>query len=672
MLNKALPITVVALCFLTVLAALPQAQAQDSSGLIPEDYFDFIFPGDIQISPDGSKALFVKTWVNEDGTGRHTRIYQISDQDEVSAFTQGTSDSSPKWSPDGSSIAFIRPVEDNAQVFTMPANGGEAKQVTYVENGISAFQWMPNGNQLLLTLRVDADAKKKDANQEKEASAQRAEPDMVVVQNALYLANGSGYLSNKRSHLFLFDIESKKLGQLTHGDDWNVNAPRVSPDGTKIYFHANKTGLEYEGNNNSDIFQLDIETEAITSLTSHAGAQFNVNPAKAGSSLVYLHREDTYAQAELLLRKSDSTTVNLTAEFDRDAAFSHWSADGKSLFFTTNDKGANRLFVTDIEDVKVKAVLPDDKTIRHLAVAENKDVLLFTMESATLLPEIYRLNLNDKALTQLTTFNTALLNKKALSPADDEWFTNNEGMHVHGFIHKPIGFTNDASYPLILNIKGGPGGMWGHQWFHENQMYAAKGYAVAYVNYRGSSGYGLAHSQAVRLDYGGADYQDNIQFLEHILAQHPWVDQKRLYVTGGSHGGFLTNWITTKTDRFKAAVTQRSVSSWISEAGTQEFTPYQMTKEFGGNLWTNFDYYWNRSPLKYANNVTTPTLIIHSDQDMITPIGQGQEWFYALKANNVPVEMVIFKGETHSLSRSGTPVSLVERLRRIINWFDRH
>jgi dipeptidyl aminopeptidase/acylaminoacyl peptidase len=202
-------------------------------------------------------------------------------------------------------------------------------------------------------------------------------------------------------------------------------------------------------------------------------------------------------------------------------------------------------------------------------------------------------------------------------------------------------------------------------------MYAAKGYAVAYVNYRGSNGYGIAHSKAVRLDYGGADYQDNIQVLDVVLSQSAWIDDQKLYLTGGSHGGFLTNWITTKTDRFKVAVTQRSISPLLSEAGTQEFTPKQMNAEFGGNLWTNFDYYWDRSPLQFANKKSTPTLIIDSDGDMITPIGQGKEWFYALKANGAPTEMVVFKGENHSLSRSDTPTNLVERLDRILEWFER-
>lgn len=462
--------------------------------------------------------------------------------------------------------------------------------------------------------------------------------------------------------------------QLTSGDNWNANAPVISKDGNFVYFHANQTGLEYEGNANNDIYKLNVATKKITQLTQHQHAQYRVSLSADNSYMAYLHNEDTYEQTDLMLvaNGDNGKPNNLTATFDRHASRAHWSPDNKHLYFTANDHGANRLFSVSTQTAKVTPVINMDKSVRQLTVSNDGQFLVFTLESSTELPELYRFELDSNTLTQLTTFNESLLANKTLSPAQEIWFTNEKGMKVQGFIHKPIHFDKRKSYPIVLNIKGGPGGMWGHQWFHENQMYAAKGYAVAYVNYRGSSGYGIAHSKAVRKDYGGADYRDNIQFFDKVLADTPWIDKTRLYITGGSHGGFLTNWITTKTDRFKAAVTQRSVSSWVSEAGTQEYTPHQMTKEFGGNLWTNFDAYWDRSPLKFANKVSTPTLIIHSDADMITPIGQGQEWFYALKANNVPVEMVIFKGESHSLSRSGKPTNLVERLERIIDWFERY
>ncbi|WP_081310529.1 S9 family peptidase [Pseudoalteromonas luteoviolacea] len=651
------------------------ATIDGKGGLMPEDYFDFVFMDSPQIAPNDESILFVKRTVNEDASGRHSQIYKINKLGAVSEFTQGTGDRAPRWSTDGSKVAFIRSADGKPQVFIMPANGGEAKQVTALTQSLSGFEWLPSGDKLLLTLSVSAeDNTPGDVNDSelKSTSKKRAAPDIVVVKQAKYMGNGSGYLSDKRRHLFLFDIKTKELTQLTSGESWNANSPVVTNDGKYVYFHANRTGLEYEGDSNSDIFRLEIATKKITALTHHDHAQYSVSLSKSNDLLAYVHQEGTFEQADLVVTGKNSKVKNLTQNFDRNASHAIWAPDNQQLYFTTNDHGANRLFSVSVKTGEVTKLIDGNRSIKNLAVSNNGEYLVFTVESSTELPEFYRYHIKSEGLTQLTKFNEVLLSKKDLSPAQALWFTNEKGMEVQGFIHKPLNFDKNKSYPLVLNIKGGPGGMWGHQWFHENQMYAAQGYAVAYVNYRGSSGYGIAHSKAVRKDYGGADYRDNMQFLDEVLAQNKWVNKESLYITGGSHGGFLTNWITTKTDRFKAAVTQRSVSSWISEAGTQEYTPNQMTKEFGGNLWTNFDAYWDSSPLKYADKVSTPTLIIHSDADMITPIGQGQEWFYALKANDVPVEMVIFKGETHSLSRSGTPTNLVERLSRILDWFERH
>ena len=660
---------------LLLFSAQSFADDDNADGLVPTDYFDFIFVAEPQVSPDGARILFVKTSVKEDASGRNSHIYIIDGDQAPRRFTQGDGDRQPRWSPDGNTIAFVRSVDDKAQVFLMPANGGEASQVTELEQSMRSFEWFADSKRLLLTIATSPDegaAKiSKDNNDDDEVK--RAEPDIVVVKNAKYIANGSGFLDDKRRHVFLYDIEQKSLEQLSVNSDYNINSPQVSQDGAYIVYAADKTGDEYDGSPNQDIYRLDIESKQSTALTSHLHRQSQPRLSPNNKHIAYLHTEANFAQTDLWVMDNDGKNAkNLTGGFDRFAGSATWGAKGNTLYFLANDKGAVRLFSAEVGSAKVTQVISENKTLNHFTLSPNGKFALFTMEDSTNLPALFRFDFTNKALTKLTDFNDGLLAESVLSPAEDVWFKNEKDMDIQGFLHKPIGYVAGKKYPLVLNIKGGPGGMWGHRWFHENQMYATKGYAVAYVNYRGSNGYGIAHSQAVRLDYGGADYEDNIQFLDTVLAQNPWIDQEQLYITGGSHGGFLTNWITTKTDRFRAAVTQRSVSSWISEAGTQEFTPRQMTSEFGGNLWQNFDYYWDRSPLQFADKVSTPTLIIHSDSDMITPIGQGQEWFYALKANNVPTEMVIFKGENHSLSRSGTPTNLVERLDRILEWFERY
>jgi dipeptidyl aminopeptidase/acylaminoacyl peptidase len=244
-------------------------------------------------------------------------------------------------------------------------------------------------------------------------------------------------------------------------------------------------------------------------------------------------------------------------------------------------------------------------------------------------------------------------------------------MELEGFLPKPVGFEPERRYPLVLNIKGGPGGMWGHQWFHEFQMLAAAGYAVVFTNYRGSTGYGHAFQSAVRLDYGGADYRDNMLLLEAALARHDWIDAERLFVTGGSHGGFLTNWITTQTDRFRAAVTQRSTTNRYNLFGTSDLVWSYSEWEFDGLPFDNVDFYFERSPISHVERVSTPLLILHSERDYRCPIEQAEQLYFALKRLRRTVEFVRFPEESHNLSRSGRPDRRRERLRRISGWFGR-
>ncbi|TQV72334.1 S9 family peptidase [Aliikangiella marina] len=652
-------------------------QAKKLPGLSPDDYFDFKFVADPQISPDASKILFVKRQVSEDGRKRHASLWMIEGNSEPRPFTFGNNDSNPKWSPDGKQITFTRKKDKQTQIWMMPASGGEPNVATDIEDVLLDYEWLPDNSGFILTLESDPEKTHKENtkknNKAADKKSKRAKPDIIEVKHALYQSNSIGFLDEKRSHIWTFDLSTKKLTRLTSGKDWNDNHARLSSDGKFIYFDSNRTGEEYDGSENSDIWRVATKGGNPQKITDHAHRDSSPTPSPDGRLIAYYHAEDTYEQTDLWVMDADGKNKkNLTEKFDRQPQSIIWSPDGQLIYFIAADHGATRLFKVDIASKEVSKVFEKNMSVSNLAVAANHRFLVFSLEDATQLAELYQFDLSSKKLKKITSFNDSLLKNRQLTTLEEFWFTNDKGMRVQGFYQKPINFKKGKKYPLVLNIKGGPGGMWGHRWFQENQMYAAKGYAVAFVNYRGSSGYGIEHAKAVRLDYGGADYQDNIQFLDKLLAEKKWLNANKLYLTGGSHGGFLTNWITTKTDRFKAAVTQRSVSSWISEAGTQEFTPRAMRKEFGGNLWENFDYYWNRSPLQFANQVKTPTLIIHSDKDLITPLGQGQEWFYALKNNNVDTEMVIFKNETHSLSRSGKPINLVERIKRIIEWFERY
>ncbi|MEM7349774.1 MAG: S9 family peptidase [Acidobacteriota bacterium] len=698
---------------LFLIAAAETTIATEKRPMVAEDYYRFTFVSSPQIAPDESEVVFVAARVSDDRRGRESSLWLVSTNGdgEPRRLTSGQKDSHPRWSPDGSRIAFLRPVassdKDDAkkasQIFTLRRDGGEAQPLTAIEGGVSAFTWSPDGKRLLIERRTEPPSEtdgepssndKSDQDEEGEEGEtddqdeEDPEPDVRVIRDTKYKRDGRGYLDTKRNHFWLFHIESESLRQLTDGADWTDSNPAFSPDGKQLAFDADHSGDEFDGGSNDDLWILEIDSSQpadetataseaelpkLQQLTEHPHSDTSPSWSPDGQWIAYLHTDGPFEQTDVLLRPATGGEPrNLTPDFDRHPSSLRWSTDGRTLFFIASDRGARRLFALDVDSGRTRRVLDDDVSVGHLEISPRGNLLTFTLQDEQHLPEVWVSRTDGQGARPLTQLNAELLSELALGRLEPLEFTNEAGMTVQGFVLAPVGLQAGSTYPLVLNIKGGPGGMWGHLWFHEFQMLAGKGWGVAFVNYRGSNGYGDAHQKAVRLDYGGADYRDNMQFLDAVLERYSWIDRERLFVTGGSHGGFLTNWIITQTDRFRAAVTQRSVSSWISEAGTQQYTPRQMRNEFGGTLWDNFDLYWDRSPLKYADRIKTPTLILHSDEDHICPIGQAQEFFYALKAHGVETELVIFRGEGHGLSRRGTPINLVERLRRIIDWFERH
>ena len=639
-------------------------------GIEPDDYYRFTFVADPQLAPNGRQVAFVHSTIADDKRSRHSNLWLVATdgKSEPRQLTFSDGDRSPRWSPDGRQLAFISGRGEGQQVHLLPMAGGEARAITALKQaGLRDFSWSPDGTQLLLTLAVDPAV---DDPTAAKTNSDEPKADVVVIRHALYKSDGGGYLNERRSGLWLLDIATQQLTRLTGDARWHDHSAQFSPDGKQIVFASDRSSDALEGSMQQDLFVMDLSSGSVSRLDTLPGQASAPLWSPDGRELLYRHQADYFEPEHLVIhRLSDGHNRRIANDWDRSASTLHWPERGRILM-GADHLGSRPLFELNLRRDRTSIRLSERGSAGSFSFAANGKALSYLWQDEQQLPEVWFQDGN-KAPRQLTRFNQELLSELKLQPLQSFWFEHEQGQS-QGFLLKPVGWQTGQSYPLILNIKGGPGGMWGHQWFHEFQMMAAAGYAVVFTNYRGSTGYGYAHQNAVHADYGGVDYRDNIAVLEHVLQQHDWLDSSRLYLTGGSHGGFLTNWITTQTDRFKAAVTQRSVSNWLSEAGTQQYPPNSMRREFAGTIWQNFELYWGRSPLKYADRVQTPTLIIHSTEDHITPIGQGEEWFYALKANEVPVEMVVFKGEGHSLSRNGTPINLVERLKRILEWFERH
>ena len=642
-------------------------------GMVPEDYYRVVQVGDPQISPDGSVVAFTVRRTSDDRRSRKGGIWMVpaDGSGPPRPFTMGDADRSPRWSPDGRRLAFLRSMEGGTQLHVIHLDGGEAEAATSIRQGsISSFQWFPDGEGILLTLSLEPGV---ETPTDQAPRQEGPTPDVTVIRNAVYKADGTGYLDGRRLQIWTLEVGSGELHRVTQGDSlWNDRNAHLSPDGLRIAFDRDASGQEYDGSPNRDLFTVEMAGGDPVALPQPEGRAEAPRWSPDGTRLVYRYTPEPYARTHIHL--SDLTGEDpwvLTHEVDLVPSGLTWHPRGSHLLFTADRQGSRPLLRLEADGSGYRPILGEQGSVAAFSLARDGSRIAFLLEDEASPAEIWSSHTDGSGARQLTRFNQELLEELALGKLQEFRFRNEGGGETHGFFLEPMGRAHGERYPLVLNIKGGPGGMWGRQWFHEFQMLAGAGYAVAFVNYRGSSGYGHAHSSAVRLDYGGADAQDNLQVVDEVLRRWEWIDPDRLFVTGGSHGGFLTNWLTTQTDRFRAAVTQRSVANWISEAGTQAYPPRSMREEFGGTIWEAYDYYWVRSPLAHAPRVTTPTLVVHSDGDMITPLGQGEEWFYALKALGVPTEMVVFRGESHGLSRTGTPVNLVERLRRILEWFQR-
>lgn len=667
-----MPPRTVAACLTLLYLWIPSVvAAQDERrGMEPADYYRFQMTSDARVSPDGERVVFVLTTVAEDRRSRETSLWMVpSDGSEPPRrFTRATSDRTPRWAPDGSAIAFLSSRGESTQLYMIPTDGGEARAITDLEQGsISAFEWLPDGARMLLTLSIDPAVE--DPTEEAEES-EEPEPDTTMVKTALYRTGPGSYLDESRRTLWLLSLDDGELTSLVADAAYNAHNAAVSPDGRHVAFNADKTGEEFDAGFNQDLHVLRLEDGEVRILETPERRAERPVWSPDGQQLVYHHQSDRYQPTELhriAVEGGEPEVIHDGMALTTSGV--QWPAGHEQPFFGADYRGSRPIFqLTD--GGAYNLLTGEGASYSSPSFSADGSRIAYVRHNETTLPEVWAARADGRDAQQLSSFNDALLDTLIVQAYERFSFTHDGGGEADAFVLKPVGYEEGQTYPLVLNIKGGPGGMWGHQWFHEMQMLAAAGYGVAFTNYRGSTGYGYEFQSEVRLDYGGVDFRDNMTLVDAAIERFDWVDEERLLITGGSHGGFLTNWITTQTDRFRAAVTQRSVSNWISETGTQAFPPRLMNAEFGGSLWNNFDYYWDRSPLQFADRVTTPTLIIHSQQDHITPIGQGQEWFYALKNAGVPTEMVMFADEGHGLSRGGTPVNLVERLNQILRWFN--
>ena len=663
------------LCALLVSTIARAYQAEGKRGVTPEDYFAFEFISDPHISPDGKLVAYVVTTVDQKQNRRNSSIWMAAIDGSRAPWRFTTSpqnSNSPRWSPDGQSLAFIssRPgtdgppaTESRPQLWLLSMSGGEARRVTNLKNGASSFQWSPDGTRLACLSRTGPSDNRPDS---------KDKSDVRHYSHISYKFNDTGWFDDKRSHIWIVDVKTSTAKQITSGDDWNDNDPQWSPDGTRIAFVSNRTGKEYDENRNVDVWVIGSDGGQITKISDHEEGDNSPRWSPDGKTIAYIGRvrEEEHPKVWLAPSAGGSSSVLAARNLDLIPSDLDWAEDGKALYFQTGVKGETHLYRVDLASKELRPVTSGARAVRGVDINDKTRKMVYTSNDFKHLDDLYVSDLSGANERKLTRLNEALWRQLELQDVERISYKGADGWDIDGFFVKPVGFQEGKKYPMILSVHGGPAGMYGVDWFHEFQVYAARGWAVFFTNPRGSTGYGEKFERGIVSEWGGKDYQDVMNGVDAILNKYSWIDRDRLGVTGGSYGGYMTNWIVSHTNMFKAAVTLRSVVNFISDDGTRDGA-YGHKRDFGGDIFEKFDLYWDRSPLKWAKNVKTPTLILHSDNDQRVPLEQGEQWFRALKHFGVTTEFVIFPRENHNLTRTGEPKHLVESLNWQVYWFDR-
>lgn len=693
---------------LIVALIIPAASRGAQKRMITEmDLFKFVWAADPQISPDGSRVAFVRVWVNQKADRYDSALWIVPTAGgPARQLTAGPRDSSPRWSPDGKQLAFVRSAEKEGkpqppQIYLLAFDGGEAQPLTNIPRGAGAPEWSPDGKTIAFSSSEDLSKKEKamtEGGEVKEKPPERVS-DVRVITRATYRFNGPGYLNPKaKTHIWTVAApaspgETPKAKQITRGnfDEGNFS---WSPDGKRIYFTANRVLEPYYEPPHTDLYSIAPDGSDEKKIIGFDGGMRGYSFGDDGKRIAFggsLTRKpiQSYTQPDLFVANNEAGAApkNLTANYDFDIGGGIggdqraprggspgsviWSKDGRWLFVSVAEHGRANLKRIDAATGKVEAVTTGDHDVQAYTATPDASKMALLISSSVNIGDIFLLDTASGRLTQLTKINDELFSQLNLTHPEEVWYTSFDGRKIQGWIQKPPNFDASKKYPFILEIHGGPHAAYGFTFTHEFQWMAAKGYVVLYTNPRGSTSYGQDFGNIIQYNYPGDDYKDLMAGVDEVL-KRGYIDESKMGVTGGSGGGVLTNWTVGHTQRFKAAVSQRSISDWAGFWYTADFTLFQPTW-FRGAPWEDPQDFVNRSPITHIKNVTTPMMFIEGEADWRTPPNEGGEaMFRALKYRKIPTVMVRFPNESHELSRSGAPWHRVERLQHIVNWFDKY
>jgi dipeptidyl aminopeptidase/acylaminoacyl peptidase len=620
---------------------------------------------DPRVSPDGKWIAYVVRSIDLEEDSSSSDIFMVPfEGGEPIAMTRSTeSDSSPRWSPDGRYLGFLSGRgEDKSQIWLLDRRGGEPFQLSSVKGGVNSFDWSPDGKSIVL---VSKDPDPHEEKAEGEDKEKKTKPPIVVTR-LQFKRDRVGYLDDRRTHIYVLDVESKEEEQITSGP-YDDSSPVWSPDGKQIAFVSNRTE-EPDSNDNSDIFVVSSKGGEPRQLTKNPGTDRSPAWSPDGATITYVSSIKPeliwYATNHLAVVDVASGRENvLTESLDRNVRSPRFGSKGTLIFFLLEDSGNQHLALIPASGGKIERAVTGERTVSgyHLG-PDRKTALLISTPS---LPAEVFAQVDTDEPRQASMTNQTLLSEIRLGELENIHFKSKDGTEVEGFVTKPPDFVQGKRYPTILRIHGGPVSQFSHRFSAEWQIFAGAGYVVVAANPRGSSGYGEDFSKALFADWGNKDFQDVMAAVDHVI-ELGYADADKLGVGGWSYGGILTNYVITQTDRFKAAISGASETNYLACYGTDHYQ-HEWEKELG-LPWENRELYLKLSPITRVDKIVTPTLIMCGELDWNVPLNQSEQLYQSLRRLGRDTMLVIYPGQSHGIRK---PTYQKDRYERYLEWYGR-
>jgi len=603
---------------------------------------------DPRVSPDGHSVAYVVASLDLDKDSGRSNIHlaPMDGGPSVALTSSEKSNTHPRFSPDGRFLAFLSNRSGKSQVWLLNRSGGEPKQWSELAGGVSSFAWSPDSAALVLVSR--------DPEPERDPDATKP---VIVITRRQFKRDGRGYLDDRRAHLYVQGVDGDEARQITEGN-YDDSQPAWSPDGREIAFVSNRTD-EPDGNSNTDIFLVPAGGGEPRQLTTNPGSDSNPAFSPDGTHIVHTSviKPDLiwYATTHLSVIPADGGRAHvLTESLDRNVRSPRFSEDGQSIVFLLEDSGNQHLARIPVAGGAISRVVDGERDVRSF----HKGALL--VSEPHMPAEVF-----SESMTRLSYVNDDLFREIGLGEVESITVRSEDGTEVEAFITKPPDFEEGRRYRTVLWIHGGPVSQYSTRFNAQWQVFAAKGYLVVSVNPRGSSGYGEEFSRAIWADWGNRDFEDVMAAVDHAV-ELGWADPDRLGVGGWSYGGILTDYVITKTNRFKAAISGASETNYLACYGTDHYQ-LQWEKELG-LPWENRDLYTKLSPLTYVANIETPTLVLSGEVDWNIPVSQSEQLYMSLRRRGIATELIVYPGQSHGIR---TPSYQKDRYERYLAWFER-